>query len=39
MEKIIKNNNHEDILRAVKSLSSEINKNINEMAIILAAGH
>ncbi len=39
MEKIIKNNNHEDILKAVKSLSSEINKNVKEIAIILAAGH
>ena len=32
-------NNHEDILKTVNTLSSEINKDVNEIAIILAAGH
>jgi bifunctional UDP-N-acetylglucosamine pyrophosphorylase / glucosamine-1-phosphate N-acetyltransferase len=32
-------NNHEDVLKKAISLSSEINKNVNEIAIILAAGH
>ena len=32
-------NNHEDVLEKAISLSSEINKNVNEIAIILAAGH
>lgn len=39
MEKLININNHEDILKTVKNLSSEINKNVKETAIILAAGH
>ena len=32
-------NSHEDVLKKAISLSSEINKNVNEIAIILAAGH
>ena len=32
-------NNDEDVLKKAISLSSEINKNVNEIAIILAAGH
>ncbi|HAB53505.1 MAG: multidrug transporter [Ignavibacteria bacterium RIFOXYB2_FULL_35_12] len=32
-------NNHEDIVKTVDTLSSVINKGVNELAIILAAGH
>jgi bifunctional UDP-N-acetylglucosamine pyrophosphorylase/glucosamine-1-phosphate N-acetyltransferase len=35
----MQSNNHDDILKIANELSYEINKNINEIAIILAAGH
>ena len=35
----MKNNNHDDVIKTLNKLSSEINKGVNEIAIILAAGH
>lgn len=33
------NNNHDDVIKTLNKLSSELNKGVKEIAIILAAGH